>query len=108
VIQSTASRVLDHEERPAVLPHNLHRPQCPLAVEFASELELVCKATDALKRVTLGPSKRGHKGIPVTLFVIPRSNECAFAVVPQHFKGVIARGSVQHRGSVGLLELVSL
>jgi hypothetical protein len=64
----------------------------------------VREAIDVLERMMLGSGDRGHKGIPMTLFLIPEAREYVFGVFPQHFQGAIVPGSVQ-RSRVGPLEL---
>jgi hypothetical protein len=86
--------------------YKFHRPQCPRAVELACDFVLVCEAIDVLKRMTLRSGDRGHKGIPMTLFLIPEAREYVFGVFPQHFQEAIVPGSVQ-RCRVGPVELRS-
>jgi hypothetical protein len=107
LVQRPASGVLDHEQRLAALTYEFQRSQCPRAVELACELVLVCEAIDVIERRVLGPAERGHKGIPVTLFVIAEAYEYVFGVFPQHFRGAMVPGSVQ-RSRAGPLELRSL
>ena len=102
-IERLASCVVDDQHRPPALAHELHRPQCPRAIQVVLELVFVDEAIDALERGMLGAGKDGDESVPVARGTIPpESAEGTSGVLPQHLHRVVFPTSPEQGGCLHL------